>query len=528
MATGRMKTPRAILIVLALIVVWAVVDIIRSYPSEFHPRFWDEAIYMIDVRAPGALFAPDVGSIRYAPAKLGYGLLLDGADKLFGPSGAMYLSTTCWLLAIVLVALTLGRRIGSFAGLFAAAMLAYSPLFGKYIAEAGPTTLAALVFVLLWLIYPRRRFWATGLIVGVLAAVDFKWIPPVALSVVVAELIIERHRTWKERIVFVAGVALTAFAMLTVIKILHPPFRDYLLGYISKHSGIVGLAPSGIFFYYLLLFGAFPVFAVAAIAWAIAALKRKPIGLTADSSRVIWYGCVLSCVPILFYSVFGSLKAMRFYAVLFPLLAVPVSYGLHLAVTRFLDYSDRSRTVGRPVIVWGSALVLASLIVIGSDGPARHLRLRSCFPDALVRLEEMEGHEGAISSYIWPVVHYEWSYPLKEAPFTLWGISSGERWLATDPILDRVTIEGRLALDPSIGITADSLWNLQQVMRRGFCDSLFSVPSEFYASDYFMCEQTVLGIPALRRWRSFRRPDGNFVTMYRIDQARLKLGARER
>lgn len=519
------KIPAPLFIVLGLVIACALVDIIRSYPVTFHPRFWDEAIYMIDVRAPGALFAPEAGAIRYAPAKLGYGLLLAGAVKLFGASGAMYLSTLCWLLAIAVVAFAATRRLGAIVGLIATAVLAYSPLFGKYIAEAGPTTLAALGFVLIWLIYQGRRFWSVGLVIGALATVDFKWMPPVAVSVIFAELVIERGRSWMERLRFVGGVALTAVALLSVIRFLHPPFRDYLLSYVSRHSSLVGIAPSGIFVYYLLLFGALPVAIVAAVAWGVTGLGRKRVELSEASAKSLWYACAFSCGPILFYSIFGSLKALRFYAVPYPLFAVPVAYGIGRLVTWLMVRAERRTGARRQFTTWGMAPVIAALIVVGSDGPARHLRLKSCFPEALDRLVQIDGHEGAVSSYIWPVVHYDWSYPLKEAPFTLWGISQGEKWLATDPMLDRVTIEARLALDPRMGITPDSLWNLQQTLRRGFCDSLFSAVSAFYASDYFMSEQTVFGIPALRRWRSYRKPEGNFVTIYRIDQNRLSRGA---
>jgi hypothetical protein len=226
-------------------------------------------------------------------------------------------------------------------------------------------------------------------------------------------------------------------------------------------------------------------------------------------------------VPILFYSLFGSLKALRFYAVMFPLVAVPVAFGVSLLASRLLDLSP-ARPVPQRAMKWGIAALMAGVILIGSDGPARHLRLRTCFPDAINRLIRTTAHDGTISSYIWPVVHYGWRYPLEVAPFTLWGLGGTDEWLAVDPALDRVTIEMRLALDPTMGITPDSLWNLQTTSMREFTDSLFSVPSDFYASDYFMCEQVVVGIPAFRRWRSYRRPEGNFVTMYRIDQERLR------
>jgi hypothetical protein len=515
------KAPTGIAIVMGLIVLWALADVARSYPSTFHPRFWDEAIYMPDVTTPGALLAPEQGKMRYAPSKPGYGLPLAGMVKLFGDNGAMYLSSACWLLAITILSIMVFRNIGSLPGMFTAASLTYSPLLGKYVAEAGPTLLAAFFFILLWIVYPRRNWWAAGLVFGCIALIDAKWIPPLAISVLAVEMTIERNRHVRERALFLGGAGLMALFLVGATVLLHPAFGDYLWSYVTRHRRIVGFEPSAIFGYYLVLFGAMPAMVVAAISVILQKTRQRLKSLPEGARKLVEYALVFGGVPIIFYSLFGELKALRFFAVEFPLLVVPISVGVAALVGWLLDRTTSEPAAIRHATVWTSAAVLAGIILIGSDGPAYNLRIQNSFPAVLQRLEQEKDHDGVISSYIWPVAFYGRPVLLHEAPFTLTGVSGEERWLAFDPMLDRVTIEARLALDKDMKVTPDSLWGMQRTLRSEFCDSVFAVPSDFYASDYFMSEQAVSGIPTLRRWCSYRRPAGNFCTIYRIDQTRL-------
>jgi hypothetical protein len=511
-----------VLIVMSLVLLWSIAEIVHSYPETFYPRFWDEAVYVMDVSTSGVLLGSYTGAMHYAPAKPGYGFPLAAAVALFGTRGAMLLSSAFWALTIVVIGLTILRRFGAVSGLFALAFLSYSPFFGKYVAEAGPTTMAAFFFALLWVMYDRRRFWVTGLVIGYLALIDLKWIPPVAFSVLIAEAIPDNEHPWRKRLRYMLGAALVACALPAVLTLIHRPFGNHMWHYVIDHSRIAGLEPSGIFGYYLILFGAAPAAIAAGVAYAAGPIRNQ-LGISGPRAmRSLVHALVFSIVPIAFYSLFGHVKVLRFFAVPFPLLAVPLAVGVGSAASWVEKWTSGRRRASRWAATSGVAALAGAVILVGSDGPARHLRIRSSFPEALNRLAVVAPGGGAVSSYIWPVVHYGWQYPIETHPFTLWGLTRTDQWLAADPILDRVTVENRLFLDPSAGMTPDSFLTTRQQLARPYLDSLFSVPSDFYASDYFLSEQTVGGIRVLRRWRTYRERGPNYTTMYRIDQANLR------
>ena len=507
-------------VVLCLVIVWAMADVVRSYPSTFYPRFWDEAVYAIDATTPGVVFGKFTSDLHYAAAKPGYGLPLVGAVALFGERGLMYLSTVFWGLTVFLLGITVLRRFGAIAGLFAAALLVYSPLFGKYVAETGPTTLAAFCLVLLWVVYGKRRFWLTGAVIGYLALIDLKWMPPVAMSVLIVELLLERRRPWRERLVYLSGAAVVAAAFPAILTLIHRPFGDYLWHYVFNHARFVGPEPSAIFGYYLFRFGAAPAVVLSAAAWLFLRSGTCPSGPDKSAVRSLYYALVLSCAPIVFYSVFGPLKVLRFFAVPFPLFVVPITVGVVMAATWCGEKIHRIQLLPRWVAMSCPAVLMGAVILIGSDGPAKHLRVQSCFPEAIERLSKIATRNGNVSSYIWPVVFYGWRYTVKTYPFTLWGLASSDKWLAMDPILDRVTVENRLYLDPTGGKSPESFLVQQQNALRPSLDSLFSVPSDFFASDYFLSEQVVGGIPTLLRWQGYRESGANYMTIFRVNPSK--------
>ena len=107
-----------------------------------------------------------------------------------------------------------------------------------------------------------------------------------------------------------------------------------------------------------------------------------------------------------------------------------------------------------------------------------------------------------------------------KVPFTYAGLRGTDRWIALDPMLDRATVEYRMRLLDQAR-DADSGWVSRRDACRAISDSLFSVPSDFNASDYFLSELALIGVGPLKHWRSLRRPEGNFLTVYQIDPERI-------
>jgi len=515
--------PAEKLTILALLglAIWAIVQLVSNYPSSFFPRFSDEGIYAIDVRDPSWLFQPYRGEIvRYAPAKLGYGLPLAASSALFGANGVMYLSTAFWILTVLLLGAAAYRRFGLLTAVASISFLTFSPMFGKYVADVGPTTEAALGFVLLWMACAQRRFWLSGLCVGFIAFVDFKWAVPAALAFMAVELIVERRRPLRNRAVHIALAGLTAMAVIGLAMLIHRPYTEFLYNYVFPHSRLAGLEPSPIFIYYLAIFGALPAVVVAAMAYAAPFGRRHIQGLKHQSQRALWSAVLISGVPILFYSLFGVLKALRFFAVLFPLLTVCVAVGL-AALVRLVSEKIKHGPSWRQYA--GLALTpLAALLLVhgGSDGPARHLSLPAGYEAAMERLRAQGAQSGTISAYNWPVVAYGWT-PSGWASFAYESLLGSDRWIALDPMLDRVTIELRMRL-PGKSSNPDSAWAYQASVYRGISDSLFSVPSDFNASDYFLAELVPNGISVLRRWRALRSASGNFLTIRELSPEKMK------
>jgi len=511
-------------VLLALVCLAALWQVIGSYPGSFFPRFWDEGIYSTEASIPGAITAPFTpGRVKYGPMKLGYALPLRWAFLLFGANGSMYLSTTAWLASILIIAFSVYRRIGKLEGWFVAAFLAYSSLYGKFIAEAGPTLLAAAMLSLLWATYGLRRAWLTGPILGLLGMIDPKWLLPTALAITLIEGVVESARPWRLRVGFLSAVAFLAVSVVGITAILHPPYWGYIVDYALRHGRAGGFEPSAVFAYYLWIFGAAPV-AIAAGAGLLIPSARSHIGrrLNAAQLRSVGHAVMLCGIPVMFYSLFGPLKGLRFFAVPFPLFAVPVAVGIVGVASWTRDRFAGFRIAGVRLAAVALPLLLAGFVLVPSEGPARHLRLSTGIPRGMALIAREFGREGTISSYIWPVVYTRWGGETEKPPFTPWGLLPSDRWLILVPMLDRVTIESRLlvgeeALDP------ETEWLLQRRVLQDVSDSLFSFPAEFYSSDYHLCEQTVYGIGVLRRWRALSRLTDSSATVYRIDRQKSQM-----
>jgi hypothetical protein len=501
---------------LALVIVWAIADIASSYPDHFFPRTWDEAIYAHDVVTPQAVFGEyKEGATSYAPAKLGYGLALSAAVSLFGINGAMYLSTVCWLLAILLVGSNCARLFGAPAGLYAAAFLSFSPLLGKYLAEAGPTTLAALGFVLFWIALCRRRAWFTGLTAGLIALVDFKWALPAALVFVVNEILNASRQGLLARIKYVILTGFFSLLPIAAALVVHPTFGSYLSTYVFGHAALEGFSPSPIFLYYLVRFGAAPAIAVGIVAGILLNSSRKSEG-SATKTAALRAALVVTLVPPLFYSLFGSLKAVRFLAVTFPLMAVALGFSAAL-IWRAVE-RPRINAAAAVAARWIVALFLAGSIVVASDGPARHLRLRAGFEPALNHLKETTVKDGSVSSYIWPIVLGVWYYPLAvKKPFLLDGLLATDKWVILDPMLDRVTTDMRAHQAGDTTSASDDGWRAIDQWIHQASAPLFKAPSEYYSSDYFLCENVMGGIPTLRRWHAWSASLSDSLELLQID-----------
>ncbi|MEW5876151.1 MAG: hypothetical protein AB1752_13345 [Candidatus Zixiibacteriota bacterium] len=513
---------RLAVLAMAAVCLLAVAEVIDYYPRTFFPRFWDEGIYSSEAAIPDAISAPFTpGRVKYGPMKLGYALPLRGAYLLFGGNGFMYLSTLAWLTSILIVAVGVYRRIGKLEGWFVAAFLAYSSLYGKFIAEAGPTLLAAAMLSLLWATYGWRRIWVTGPILGLLGFVDPKWILPSAMAIALIEGVIESARPWGERVRFLAGVALLSVSVTAVTAIVHPPYWEYLQDYAIRHGRAGGLEASAIFGYYLWIFGAAPA-GLAAGAGLIVAPSHISRRLGSARMRSVLHAVVLCGIPLLFYSLFGPLKGLRFFAVPFPLFAVPVAVGVVGFALWIRERLTGFRVVGNRLAAVTLPLLMAGLLVVQSEGPARHLGLSTGISKCMAKVAREYGREGTISSYIWPVVFTRWGGETEKPPFTPWGLLPTDEWLILIPMLDRVTIEGRILTgDDAIDPAAE--WRLQRQVLHTVTDSLFSFPAEFYSSDYHLCEQTVLGIGVLRRWREVSRQTDSVATVYRVDREKSQM-----
>jgi hypothetical protein len=163
---------------------------------------------------------------------------------------------------------------------------------------------------------------------------------------------------------------------------------------------------------------------------------------------------------------------------------------------------------------------MAALVWGASDGPAHHLALPAGYEAALDELRTVATEDGTISSYNYAVVLYGWYTTETHPSFAYLGLHDSDRWLALDPMLDRVTIalRSRLAGDTR---NPDSIWMEQRMPLLSVADSLYSVPSDFYASDYFLSEMVVDGIGMLHHWRNARPARRNVLTMYAINEQRF-------
>ncbi|MEW5875485.1 MAG: hypothetical protein AB1752_09915 [Candidatus Zixiibacteriota bacterium] len=509
------------LLIMTMVTLWAVIAVVRAYPSSFYPRFWDEAVYAMDVFDPANLFMDFREITAYAPTKLGYGIPLLGAVSLFGENGIMYFSTAIWALIVFLCGLVTWRRFGYRAGGILFALLSFSPFLGKYIAEAAPTLLEALLFTLLWIACLGGRFWITGIVVGLIAFVDFKWALPAGLAVTCIEALPSASRTVTLRLLRILGTGTVALAILGVAFILHPPYGEFLRHYITGHEGLVQFAPSFIFAYYLLLFGAAPATVAAGAAWLWPEARHAILKGTGRQPRAFLTALILCTVPILFHSVMGTHKSLRFFAVLFPLFGVVLGVSVAALLESIGALLKRAGGGARQSGPFVLPVLAALLIVIGSDGPARHLHMRAGIADALLTIANRHEGAGTITSYNWPVVQYGWGHPFSTPSFAMWGLLRSDLWMLLDNMMDRTIIESRLELQPNAGIDADSLWTIHEHFRARFPE-LFRVPANFYASDYYLAESTTLGIPTLRRWQAMRDSIPNEFVVYRVDFDRLK------
>jgi hypothetical protein len=270
--------------------------------------------------------------------------------------------------------------------------------------------------------------------------------------------------------------------------------------------------------YYLVLFGAAPTILLVLVACAVRPVRERLAALSPKSKRALYMALTLAAVSILYNSLINPVMGMRFFAVQFPLLAVAIVICAGEAWMWIWEQSRPLSPTLRNGLRAGTAVVAAAVIVVGSDGPARHLRLPFGVPDALQRLATTTDRDGTISSYMWPVVHFGWGYPIAIPPNAVWGIVSTDKWLMLDPMVDRLCVE---YLRPPGSQDADSLWAIREILADA-SDSLFSVPSDFYASDYFICDYVSYGIPMLRRWRALRPEDRNYLTVYRLNLDRLR------
>jgi len=515
-STFRDRFTLPIVIIMGAIVLWSAVSIVVAYPPDYYPRFYDEAVYMMDVLAPGALFTEHAAKLHYATFKLGYGLPLYAAVALFGDSGAMYLSTLLWALTILILSIGVYRRYGLTTAAILAATLAYSSLFGKYVEEVAPTTLEAALFALLWLVYRKRQYLLTGLVVGLIAFVDFKWALPTGLCVVLIELWIERERKLVARLQHIGGIGLAAMGVLAVATLLHPAYFQWLWGYITNHSGRVDfLQPSTIFVYDLYLFGSLPIVILAIAGFVLMRSAKQKPATNNEHDHSLGHALVIGGLPILFYSLLGQLKGLRFFAVTFPVLMVTSAVGIQHIVTRVGDWAQRCVPLLRIVAGVVVGFFIAGLIMIGADGPAAHLLKPAGFKLAVRQLAATVPHDGTVSSYMWPVVNYGWRARLEVPPYAAWGILNTDKYLILDPVVDRMSV---LLYEKS---DVDSLMMLRSVLKRG-SDSLFSVPSGFYASKYFLAEIAVYDANDLVSWINEYDPKKNFATVYRINLQKLR------
>lgn len=503
--------------------VWSLLQVWRNYPAEFFPRFGDEGIYALDARVPGSIFdAYKPGVLRYAPAKLGYGIPLAASVSLAGTNGPMYLSTLLWLATIIAVAVLTWRILGVMASVTSVALLSSSALFGKYVADVGPTSEVALAFVLLWGASCTRKSWLVGLAVGAIAFIDFKWAVPVGVSYVLIEALLETKDAVAIRVRRIATVAIFSLGAIGAAMIIHRPYVDFFVNYVFPHSEHVAFEPSAIAVYYWFVFGALAPILATVMLLIVPEVRRVTTALEKRTSLPLGRALILFAVPVVYYSLIGELKAARFFAAPYPLLVIVVGgvFSAALSVVR-----DRLSSIlpGRPVArtVVACAFALCGLAVIhgGSAGPGSHLALPSGYPEVLNRIGKTATRGTTISTYNWAVVAYGWTLPFTQGSFAYLGLQNTDKWIALDPIHDRATIGLRIGLSGT-GASADSTWAYQREVYRSVSDSLFSVRSDFHASDCFLSELVTDGIPTFRRWRN-NRADSNWMSVYEVNPTKL-------
>ncbi|MBD3298233.1 MAG: hypothetical protein GF341_06230, partial [candidate division Zixibacteria bacterium] len=163
-------------------------------------RFWDEADLMWDIGVPD--FASEggrLGAISYATRKIGYAYPVTLLSDWQGNTGVVYWNLL-WFVIILLLPIPGVREWTAYA--FKAGALLSLPYVVKYVTMVNPTIQAMGLWLILVTLYvywrrlpdPSRfvhRALAAiiGIVGGLIVITDFKWLPFVAVSVVLLLMI---------------------------------------------------------------------------------------------------------------------------------------------------------------------------------------------------------------------------------------------------------------------------------------------------------------------------------------------------
>ncbi len=354
----------------------------------------------------------------------------------------MILSSVFWCLTLAILSTLTYRRFGLLTAGLATVWLMVSAYFGKYVCDVGPTTWVALAFVLYWGAACTEKWFLTGMAIGLISFIDFKWAVPAGLSFVLIEFLTRGHSSFSSRVKRVLLVGGTALSIVGLAMLFHPPFARFWMEYVFPHSGLITFAPSLVFFVFLAKFGSAAGPCSALILSLLPPVRDKISAIERQSGGAGLKALIIAFTPTLFYVVFGELKAARFYAVTLPLIGVVTALGLTAGIQWIVEWIQTRRKSS--VVCAISYVVLAMMVNLvlfgGSPGPAHHLSLPAGYQAAVQYLDSIDA-KGSVASYNWPAVVYGWPEPFGTAPFAYLGLQPTDQWLALDPSLDLETIK---------------------------------------------------------------------------------------
>ncbi|MBD3298234.1 MAG: hypothetical protein GF341_06235 [candidate division Zixibacteria bacterium] len=508
----------------AIIIVWVCCGLYGAYTLATSDRemirFWDEADLVMDIAVPEFVTEGGrIGAISYATRKIGYAYPVKLCQDWFGDAGFEYYNIL-WFAILLAIPIPGMKRYWVAWFLKISAILAL-PFTIKYVTMLNPTLQSMALWLLLatlmvwWKQCRQQRsagYWWFSMLVGVvgglLVLTDFKWLPFVAVGVVLTLIwysLEDRPKgamnaAWMRE--SIRSVVTNAFAILiwvpivmATVTIAHPPYGDMVSAMLFRMPDRLGVVRWGVcdnILMHLWYLGGFGF----VVGTSIITLVQRRAGLRLHSQFAPSWIFALLIIGVFTFALWP--RGARMYASAVVLL---IQFGAIVAVTVL------SRMTQRPdrILTWiGTGIMTVSLLV-----SVPKVRAALDTPTGLDSLKQnVLAHVPHWSDDGASAADYTYDPPLLAGYFAPVMIvrASGDRdvswfspkdgllpeanWAVTNPALDHVTvIEQASSREAEPGWEMDPFFVLESMHRMG--QVMDSFPAPFYTTPYYLCETTL-------------------------------------